>query len=473
MINPFKNFTKKKIGGLILIFVIIIAFGFGGFGGGFSTGNQNNIAKINNTNISTQDFMDYLNKSGLSQRVIKDNIDKNIIEELLSTLVSTTLLDLEIKKLDLSMTKDVLIERIKGNKNFQNESGVFKRTLYEKFLLTNNYTAPIFETRLKNNQLQKQLFTYIGGGTKTPDFLINKYYKEKNKKLDIDYIKLDTFYKKTETFTDNQIKIFVNENADELKQDYINFSYVKISPKNLIGLEEFNQAFFDKIDDIENQISKNIDFKTIIKELNLSPTSVTDYINLDNKETTENKIYNSRKDKIEILEDNDSYIFYNIENLNTRLPSLDNDKFRQQIKNLLFQKEKYEFNKKILDKINESKFNQISFNKLGKNNIKKLKINSIKDNKKFEINSIAILYSLPINSFTLIADKQKNIFIAKIVSYEVEDIKKNSVNFNKVSIEEGTERKNSILKAYDLFLNNRYQVVVNEKTLDRVKNYFK
>ena len=34
MINPFKNFTKKKIGGLILIFVIIIAFGFGGFGGG-------------------------------------------------------------------------------------------------------------------------------------------------------------------------------------------------------------------------------------------------------------------------------------------------------------------------------------------------------------------------------------------------------------------------------------------------------
>ncbi len=33
MINPFKNFSKKKIGGLLLIFVIIIAFGFGGFGG--------------------------------------------------------------------------------------------------------------------------------------------------------------------------------------------------------------------------------------------------------------------------------------------------------------------------------------------------------------------------------------------------------------------------------------------------------
>ena len=47
MLETFKNFGGKKLGGLILIIVIIIAFGFGGFGGGFSTNNQNNIAKIN------------------------------------------------------------------------------------------------------------------------------------------------------------------------------------------------------------------------------------------------------------------------------------------------------------------------------------------------------------------------------------------------------------------------------------------
>ena len=351
MINPFKSFTKKKIGGLLLILVIIIAFGFGGFGGGFNTNNQNSIAKINNTNISTQDFMDYLNESGLSQQVIKDNIDKSIIEELLSTMVSTTLLDLEIKELNLLMTSDTLIERIRNNKNFQDENGVFKRTLYEKFLLTNNSSAPMFEIRLKNNELQKQLFTYISGGTKTPEFMIKKFNKEKNKKLDVDYIDLSTFYKKTETFTDGEIKNFINENTDKLKQEYINFSYVNISPKNLIGLEDFNQAFFDKIDDIENQISKNKDFKTIIAELNLSATSVTDYINFDNKKTINNIIYNARSTKTEILDDDGSYIFYNIESLNTKLPSLNDERFIKQIRNLLFQKEKYEFNKLILDKI--------------------------------------------------------------------------------------------------------------------------
>ena len=473
MINPFKNFSKKKIGGLLLIFVIIIAFGFGGFGGGFSTGNQNNIAKINNTNISTQDFMDYLNESGLSQQVIKENIDKNIIEELLSTLVSTTLLDLEIEELNLSITEDVLIRKIKNNKNFQDENGLFQRTLYEKFLLTNSSSAPMFEIRLKNNELQKQLFTYISGGTKTPEFLINKFYKENNKKLDIEYIDLNTFYKKNEMFTDNDIKFFVEENAEKLKQDYIDFSYVEISPKNLLGVDDFNQAFFDKIDDIENQISKNIDFKTIVKNLDMSPTEVNSYINLDDKKIVENMIYNSRKDKIEILENDGAYVFYNINNSISKLPDLENPIFKEQITNLLFQKEKFEFNKNILEKINKKTFNQASFDELGKNNIKEVKLDSIKDTKKFETNSIQILYSLPINSFTLIANKENDVFIAKTVKYEENNIDKNSANFEKISFEEGAQSKNNILKSYDLFLNNRYQVVVNEKTLERVKNYFK
>ena len=472
MINSLGKFTKKKIGGLLLILVIIIAFGFGGFGGGFSTGNKNNIAKINNIRISTQDFMDYLNNSGLSQQVIKNNIDKNIIEELLSTLVSTKLLDLEIKGLNLSISEDSLIKRIKKNKNFLNENGEFQRTLYEKFLLTNNTTAPMFEIKLKNNELQKQLFTYISGGVKSPEFLVIKYYKEKNRKLNINYISLDKFYKKNSDFTDREIQIFVDENSDKLKQDYIDFSYVIVTPKNLTGLEEFNQAFFDKIDDIENMISKNIDFKTIVSDLDIKPIVKKNYINLENNKTIENKIYNSRKDKIEILEDEGSFIFYQINKINTKLPSLLNAKFKKQIKNLLFQQEKFELNKKILDQINKKEFNQAAFDKLGNGTIKKIKLNSINDNKKFEINSIKILYSLPINTFTLITDEKDNIFVAKAISYEDKNIS-DSLEFKTISNEASAQNRNSILQSYDYLLNNKYKVIINEKTLDRIKNYFR
>ena len=157
----------------------------------------------------------------------------------------------------------------------------------------------------------------------------------------------------------------------------------------------------------------------------------------------------------------------------SKLPDLENPIFKEQITNLLFQKEKYEFNKNILEKINKKTFNQASFDELGKNNIKEIKLDSIKDTKKFEANSIQILYSLPINSFTLIANKENDVFIAKTVQYEENNINKNSTNFEKISSEEGAQSKNNILKSYDLFLNSRYQVVVNEKTLERVKNYFK
>ena len=473
MINPFKDFTKKKIGGLILIFVIIIAFGFGGFGGGFNTGNQNNIARINNTNISTQDFMDYLNQSGLSQQVIRENIDKNVIEELLSSLVSMTLLNLEIKDLNLVFSEELIAQRLKKNKNFLDENGKFKRTLYEKFLLTNNMSAAIYEIKLKNNALQKQLFSYISGGAKSPKFLVDKYFIENNRKLNIEFINLNKFYKKNNEFTIEEIKTFINENSETLKQDFIDFSYVIITPKNLIGVDEFNQTFFDAIDEIDNKISKNVDFKSIINEMKIDPITKKDYANLENENTIESKIYNSRKNKIEILEDQGTFIFYQIEKIATKLPKLDNDKYLKQIKNLLFQKEKFEFNKKILDKLDKKEFNEASFNELAKGNVEKIQLNSIKDINKFEINSIEILYSLPKNTFTLIADKEDNIFIAKVISYEDKLISQSSNNFNSISNEASAKNRNEILKSYDYLLNTKYKVIVNEKTLDRVKNYFR
>ena len=62
------------------------------------------------------------------------------------------------------------LKKIKENKNFHDENGIFQRTKYEKFLLTNNMSAPMFELQLKNRELQKHLFDIIGAGTISPDF---------------------------------------------------------------------------------------------------------------------------------------------------------------------------------------------------------------------------------------------------------------------------------------------------------------
>ena len=107
------------------------------------------------------------------------------------------------------------------------------------------------------------------------------------------------------------------------------------------------------------------------------------------------------------------------------------------------------------------------------NQIKKGKINSIRDNKKFDINAIKLMYSLPINSFTLINDDKNNIYLAKIVKFKNENFDINDKNYDEYLRKEISISRNSVLVSYDMLLSDKYNIVINQKTIERVKNFFK
>ena len=472
MISSFRNFAKTKFAGL-LVFIMIIPFVFWGMGSMFSSGNTNNIAKINKINISTQDFIDHVNQSNIPQKTIRENLDKNIIEELLSTLISSTLLNLEIKDFNILVSENSLLKMIKDNKNFQDEKGNFERIKYEKFLLENNQSAPGFEMRLKKRELQKKLFEYVGAGTTTPTFLAEKLFKEENRKLELEFFNLDRFYKKKESFTEVEIKKFLDENKEELKVEYIDFNYSVINPLNLIGINEFNQTFFDKIDQIEIDISNNIDLKTIASNFNIKTNNVINFRYSETKNEIEKKIFESRNIEFDLIENGDEYILYQINNTTTKSPDIKDLELKEEILELISQKNKFEYNNDILNKIKSKNFDKNEFNKMGENEIESLILNSIKDNKKFEINSIQLLYSLPVNSFTLIADEKQNIYLAYVKGTKDKEIDQNDTDFKQYLSKQNTNNRNTILKTYDLLLNQKYNVVLNQKTIERVKNFFK
>ncbi len=469
MISSFRNFAKTKFAGL-LVFIMIIPFVFWGMGSMFSSGNTNNIAKINKTNISTQEFIDYLNNSGIQQKAIKENLNNNIIEELLSGLISTTLLELEVKDYDLIISENTLLKIIKNNKNFFDENGKFQRIKYEKFLLENNQSAPAFELRLRGRELQKNLFDYIGAGTVTPNFLIKKLYEEENKKLEIEFINLQNFYKKKESITKNDLESFLEENKDQLKMEYLDFSYSIINPMNLIGIDEFNQSFFDKIDQIEIDISNDIKFETIITNLDIESKGVSNFKISSDSSEIEKKIFELRNNEFDLFEIDNNYILYNIKNIQEREPDLNDIQTKQEIIELVNQKNKFDYNRKLLDKIRNKEFNNSDFLKMGDNKIQNVQLNSIKDNKKFEINAVEVLYSLPLNSFTLINDDKNNIYLAKVKNFKKNVLDKEKLDEYKKK--QNSNIKNNMLKSYDLFLNNKYNVILNQKTIERVKNFF-
>ena len=472
MISSFRNFAKTKIAG-VFIFIIIIPFVFWGMGSMFNSGNTNNIAKINNTNISTQDFMDYLNESGISQQAIRNNLENNVIEELLSGLVSTTLLDLEIKDFNIYLTEQTLLKQIKSNNNFFDENKVFQRTLYEKFLLTNNISAPMFELRLKNRELQKQLFDYIGGGSKTPSMFVKKKFENDNRTLELEIINLSSFYKKKEQFNDNEIIKFIDDNKDQLKRDYIDFKYSIINPKILIGIDEFNQEFFNKIDEIENKISQNINFDTLLNEFDLTSKSYSNFSPIEENQSIENIVYSLRANKFDLVENGNEYILYNISKTEGKTPDISDDLVKKDILELIFQKNKFDFNRDLIEKIQNKEFNNNTFLEMSKNLSEIKTVNSIEDDSLFNINSIKLLYNLPSNSFTLINDDNNNIFLAKILNFEVKKFNNNEVSNKEYLENQTTYNRNTILKSYDVFLNKKYKVDLNQQTIDRVKNYFK
>ena len=473
MMEALKNFGVKKLGGLILIVIIVIAFGFGGFGGGFSTSNQNNIAKINKTNVTTQDFMDYLNQSNISQQAIRENLDKNIIEELLSGLISTTLIDLEVEDFDLSITDLTVLKKIKENKNFQDENGAFQRIKYEKFLLSNNMSAPMFEIQLKNRELQKHLFDIIGAGTITPDFLIKKKFEEQNKTLDIEYFAMSSQYKEKNSYTNEELEQFVKENADQLKRDFIDFKYAILNPKNLIGLEEFNQEFFDEIDKIENKISQGDTFDSILENINVDIKEVNKFVASSAMESNEDIIYSKKSTKLDIIENGDNFLIYSITDKYELAADLNDEATRDDMIELVYQKGKFDLNRSVLEEIQKKEFDNNKFNEMGANNLKTISLNSINDHNTFEENSVKILYSLPINSFTLVSDKDNEIYLVKVINSKDKPYSENDDNYLKFVQNQNTENRKSILASYDQLLNNKYNVQLNQKTIDRVKNYFK
>ena len=471
MISSFRNFAKTKFAGL-LVFIMIIPFVFWGMGSMFNSGNTNTIAKINKTNISTQEFIDYLNRSGIPQETIRKNLDNNIIEELLSGLVSKTLLNLEVKDFNILFSEKTLLKKIKKNKNFLDENGIFQRVKYEKFLLQNNQTAPQFEQRLKNRELQKNLFDYIGSGTVSPKFLVNKLFEEENKKLEIEFINLENFYKKKENITNQDLKTFLLVNKEQLKVEFVDFNYAIINPKNLIGTDEFNQSFFDKIDKIEIDISNEVPFETIISNLNITSIDVKDFKFSKDKKEIEKRIFGLRNNNFDIFENNNDYVIYQIKNIAQKEPNLNNNETRNEIIELVYQKNKFDFNRDILDKINNNEFDYIQFLKMGKNNVETIQLNSIKDNNKFKIEAIKILYSQPINSFTLINDDENNIYLAKVKKYLEVLNTINEGKLNEYQNKQNSNSKNNLLKSYDLLLNEKYNVNLNKKTIERVKNFF-
>ena len=216
-----------------------------------------------------------------------------------------------------------------------------------------------FENRLKKQELKKNLFNYISGGIKSPYFLKNKIFVNETKKLEIDYFDIENSY--NILITDDEIIEFINENEELLKEDFIDFSFTKITPKNLIEIDEFNNDFFKRIDEIENEILNEKSIQEIAKKFNLTLEEIKDY-KFNEESDLFKEIYSKRSEsKIKLIDKEDYYFLYEIFKLNKVLPDKNNIEFVNKVKKNLIVKKKYDFIQKLFEQIKNKELNDSKF----------------------------------------------------------------------------------------------------------------
>ena len=321
------------------------------------------------------------------------------------------------------------------------------KNFYQKIILL----LPNFENRLKNSELQKRLFDYIGGGIKSPYYLQNKIYINENKKINIQYYDLQNAYDRN--VSDEEINNYISENEESLKEAYIDFSYTKIEPSDLIEINQFNEEFYKKIDEIENDILNEVTLEDIAKknEITLQNRNNFKFVNEDN---VLKEIYENRDKNEIVLKDKDNYfLLYQITKINNLLPNKNDSSFKDKVKNRIILKKKFDLNKNLFEKIQNKEFNDADFNNLVKNkeNINSGIINSITDDNLFDETSLKLIYELPKNSFVMVSNKTNNIYLAKTNIILIDDI----------------------YSSYDASLNTKYEVKIFNNNIDRIKDYFK
>ena len=106
------------------------------------------------------------------------------------------------------------------------------------------------------------------------------------------------FLKKKIIFSDNQIKSYFENNKNKYIETYRSVILLELNPEKLTGSDEFNNLFFERIDEIDDLIIQGRNFDHIIPKYNLEKANTFTF-DKSGKEINSNVISDLPKNLIE------------------------------------------------------------------------------------------------------------------------------------------------------------------------------
>ena len=464
----------------ILIAIIILPFLFWGMGDVFRTGNQNVVVTIDSEKLSAQEFVEYVNRLNLDEKQRSGIAKTDLLDRILSDYVGKKIIALEIIDQGVSLNNQSLKDIITTDKTFK-EDNKFSRTKYEKFLLESGISAPMFERNIAEQEKKKQLLTFLSNGFNLPEFMIEQEFRNENQIKTIQYLELDNLYKNF-LIPEEEINKAYESNKKLFTQDFKKMNYVELLPDNLTGQKEYNESYFKKIDEIENAVLDGGRMNNFVEEFNLSLIVVNETNRLKKNKFGKDikkidndlfiKIFNSKiLNKPELININNKYYLGEVLSVNKITRTLKDKKIKEAIVLQLKTKNIIERNTKIVKDMSEGIFDSEKFSEDNNLEIKRITIKNIKNEDIFNSDMIKEIFKVNDGDFQLITD---NLFTKSyiVLAEKTERLKfdKSVVDYEKYKTKAKFNLANQTFSTFDKTINSKYDVKINEKVLNRIKN---
>ena len=477
MLSSIRKFSQS-IYSKVFLFIVAIPFVFWGMGPLFTGGNLNVIVEIGKNKVATQEFTDFLRYRATEEEMA----DINKIQIFLSNFIGEKLIVNEIDDFDIMLTDKSLSTIIRNENNFKKDNK-FSRIKYEKFLVENSLNAVIFESNVSYQNKKEQLLDFIGGGVVPPKFLVNNVYDKENQKRNIQSINLNKIMKKKSIFSEKQIMSYYNKR----KEDYVDIrksvKFIKLTPKNLTSNNDYTDIFFQKIDEIDDLIveGRNIDF--IQKNFNLPSFNLIQLDKIDflkNKKKIDNlpdevisKIFSTQEtEPTSLIEFKGEYFIIDIIKTDNIQKEVTDSSVKKNILANLEKEITRKFISEIIVNLNKNNFKKNDFDKIAideKVSVNKLVIQNKNDNKNFNKNLIAQIYSLPEKTISVVADiGLEESFLVYVDKIESTAIVQNTDKYDEYYKLSKARMVNSLYITYDNYLKNKYNININYKALDNI-----
>ena len=469
----------------LLVGIIILPFVFWGMGDVFRGGNQNVVATVDSNKISTQEFVNYINRLNLNEEQVKNLSKTDLVEQILSDYIGKKVMSLEIEKLGVVVSDNALRDIIKNDKSFFKDDK-FSRTEYEKFLIKSGITAPQFEANIVEQEKRRQFLSSLAGGIVIPDILVEKEFRKENQTKTIQYIDLEKYHSKKKP-SQESIKELYERNKNVFFTELKSIRYAEIKPELISGSQDYNENFFKQLDIIENNVLDGQSFEETAKANNLK---IIEFNKINAKKENEekkkienlpdnlfNKIYNIKTPQSpEVINLESKYYLAEIKDEEKKNRPMNDPEVLEALNAQLSFKEKIDSNTSLAKDISLGAFDGENFKKFADDNgllVKDYKISNIKQNDVFDEGIVKRIFLTKDGDINLITNSTlTKSFLISTKNTEYKKLDKKGNEFEQYEAKARLNLINKIYQSYDENANQKYKVEVNQRTIDRVKNSF-